>query len=261
MYEGNICYNNGYSYSDEKNSYPFESAAFPSYDKINISESESNIGITVQSTTTTRKFENFIKQRYRFDYSHKYKEQSYSNFNDAFSLLFKMNTHTTAEQEKYEREDNCRIMIGRDVFNKYLKHKIEKFIRDNKLILCFENFPRDFIFKVTNKTNKPILDKTIEELIESKELYNDTKPKSHFDNNLKVIKVIKENENKCQDIINISGNNFDNFLKKKYRDLIKDYSHSIEYEQKVAKIKSKKGIKEANKYKFFTEKFIENYLN
>ena len=282
MLEGNIYYNNGFFNSDKEGpyesiqltSFPFNDDEKDSYesnqsklisfhfnDEFNILESEQNIGIRVPPISITKKIDNSIKQRYHFEYGPIHKERNFSNSNDAISPIFKMRTPSKTEQEKYERQDNCRRIIGRDVFNQYLKHEIEKFIRDNKLILCFEKFPKEFIFKVTNKKNKLILDKTIEELIESKDLYNDIKPKSHFDNNLKVIKIIKENENKCKDIININENNFDNFLKKNYRDLIKDYSHSIEYEQKVAKIKSKEGIKEANKYIFFTEKFIENYKN
>ena len=68
-------------------------------------------------------------------------EQNYSNSKN-ISLLYDLNaktkTTTEKEKEKYEREDNCRRMIGTDIFNHYFKHKIEKYISDNNLVLCFK---------------------------------------------------------------------------------------------------------------------------
>ena len=198
---------------------------------------------------------------YEFGHIHQI-EQNHSN-SKKISLLYDLNTKiktkttTEKEKEKYEREDNCRRMIGTDIFNHYFKHKIEKYISDNNLILCFEKFPKEFIIKVSNKGGISFLDKTIEELIEDKKLYNNTKPNSNFENNLKVIKAIK---NKYENIININENNFDDFLEKKYRDLIKDYLGSEEHKQKIKQL-SKKGNEEANRYKYFSEKFVQNFHN
>ena len=209
----------------------------------------------IQVTTTSHNIENYIKQMNQFQYGHKHKEQNYANQNEDFSLLFDINTITKTttikelEEEKYKREDNCRRMIGRDIFNHYFKHKIEGYIRNNNLILCFENFPKEFIFKVTNKGSISYLNKPIEELILDKELYNDTKPNNNYEKNLKAIKAIK----------NKNENNFDDFLQKTYRELIEDYLSSKEYKQKKEKLEKKKGINEAKRYESFCKIFIENF--
>ena len=68
-------------------------------------------------------------------------EQNHSS-SKKISLLYDLNTKiktkTTTEKEKYKREDNCRRMIGANIFNHYFKHKIEKYISDNNLVLCFK---------------------------------------------------------------------------------------------------------------------------
>ena len=56
-------------------------------------------------------------------------------------------------ESKFEREDNCRRMIGRSFFNKFLKSKIESMERECRCILFFYNFPIKFIWwPRSNKT-------------------------------------------------------------------------------------------------------------
>ena len=231
----------------------------PLFDAMQTYEQELKTGLSEQKFTTTHNIQMHIKHMNHFEYGYIHKiEQNYSNSKKT-SLLYDSNTKTktktTTDKKKHKREDNSRRMIGTDVFNHYFKHKIEGYISDNNLILCFEKFPKEFLIKVTNKKSVSYLDKTIEELIEDKELYNDIKPKSNFENNLRVIKAIK---NKNENIININENNFDGFLKKTYRDIIKDYLSSKEYKQKINKL-FKEGNEDANRYKFFSEKFVDNF--
>ena len=47
-------------------------------------------------------------------------------------------------------------------------------------------------------------------------------------------------------------------MEKKYRDLITDYLGSEEFKQKIKQL-LKKGIEEANRYKYFSEKFVQNF--
>jgi len=243
-------------FDSELNKLPqFQVNPFPSLNDELAYEPESNIGVATPENTISKKLDILIN-RIHYDDIY-YNEKICEKSNEGFSLIYDINIITKPMTiiEKYEREDNCRRMIGRDIFNHYFKHTIEGYIKENKLILCFEFFPKEFIFKVTNKGGVSYLNKTIEELIEDKELYNDTKPKSNFENNLKVIKAIK---NKNESNININENNFDGFLKKTYRELIKDYLSSKEYKQKINQL-SKEGNEEANRYKFFSEKFVDNF--
>ena len=227
----------------------------PLFDAMQTYEQELKIGPSEQKFTTTHNIQMHIKHMNHFEYGYIHKiEQNYSNSKKT-SLLYDSNTKTktktTTDKKKHKREDNSRRMIGTDVFNHYFKHIIEGYISNNGLVLCFEKFPKEFLIKVTKKKNVSYLDKTIEELIEDKELYNNTKPNSNFENNLKVIKAIK----------NKNENNLNNFLKKKYPDLIKDYLSSKEFKQKIKQLKRKKGIEEANKYESFCKKYVENLNN
>ena len=55
----------------------------------------------------------------------------------------------------------------------------------------------------------------------------------------------------------MNKNNFDNFLKKKYRDLINDYLVSNDFNQKIKSLRTKKGIKEAKKYEYVAKHLIK----
>ena len=234
----------------------FQLKPFPGlFDAINAYKSEIKNGAPIQATTTSVNISKYIVKINHYDFGHIHQIEQNNSNSKKTSLLYDSNTKTktktTTDKKKHKREDNSRRMIGTDIFNHYFKHKIEEYISDNNLILCFEKFPKEFLIKVTNKKNVSYLDKTIEELIADKELYNDTKPNSNFENNLKVIKAIK----------NKNENNLNNFLKKKYPDLIKDYLSSKEFKQKIKQLKRKKGIEEANKYESFCKKLVENLNN
>ena len=154
----------------------------------------------------------------------------------------------------FKREDNTRTKFGCDFFNKYLKHKFESFIKITKCGLRFETFPKYFYMEATHRRSRHYLDKTLEELIMNKELYkDDITSQNKYNNNLKVITILKED--KYKNILN--ENNFDNFLKKKYRDLINDYLVSNDFNQKIKSLRTKKGIKEAKKYEYVAKHLIK----
>ena len=106
-----------------------------------------------------------------------------------------------------------------------------------------------------HKRNRHYLDKTLEELIINKDLYkDDIISQNKYNNNLNVINTLKQD--KYKNIWN--ANDFDIFLKKKYRDLIVDYLVSNEFKQIIKSLKTKKGIEKEKKYQYVAEDLIED---
>ena len=169
-------------------------------------------------------------------------------------FLGRMRGRTNIEEEEQERSDNMRTTFGSDFFNKYIKHKFEFFIKITKCGLCFESFPKSFYTEATHIRSQHYLDKTLEEFIINKDLYkDDIISLNKFNNNLKVINTLKEDIYKNK----LNENNFDNFLKKKFRDLIKDYSDSDEFERKIKDINKKKGKNKAKTFANVVKYFVE----
>ena len=157
-------------------------------------------------------------------------------------------------ESKFQREDNCRRMIGRSFFNKFLKSKIESMKRECRCILFFDNFPRKFIFEAVKKGNKNFLEYTLEELIEKEELYKDKDSEISYGVNLKVIRELKSEKNR--DIMEKYG--YDKILKMNYRDLFEEYLKSNEFKQKIYKLKTKDKLK-ADKFEYYSYLFIQGF--
>ena len=158
------------------------------------------------------------------------------------------------EEEEGERPDNMRTAFGCNFFNKFITNKFRNFIKITKCGLCFEIFPKKIYKEATLKRSENYLDKTIEEFIVDEDLYkNDIKSKNKYDNNLKVLNILKKD--KYKDIL--TKNNFDNFLKKKFRDLIMVYLDSDEFKQKIDEIKQKKGNNKAKTFADVAKCFVE----
>ena len=165
-----------------------------------------------------------------------------------------INKEEEEEKEEEERQDNMRTAFGCNFFNKFITNKFRNFIKITKCGLCFEIFPKKIYKEATLKRSENYLDKTIEEFIVDEDLYkNDIKSKNKYDNNLKVINILKED--KYKDILN--KNNFDNFLKKKFRDLIMVYLDSDEFKEKIDEIKQKKGNNKAKTFADVAKCFVE----
>ena len=156
------------------------------------------------------------------------------------------------ETPRFKRKDNTRTKFGCDFFNKYIKHKFESFIKITKCGLRFETFPKYFYMEATHKRSRHYLDLTIEELITNQNLYkDDIISQNKYYNNLNVINTLKNIFNE---------NNFEIFLKKKYRDLIDDYLVSNDFKLKIKSLKTKIRIEETKKYEYVAKHLIEYLL-
>ena len=158
-------------------------------------------------------------------------------------------------ENKFSREDNARRGVARFFFNRYLKNIIEKMKKDCNCILYFNFFPEKFIFEAVKKANKHFLDFTLEQLLENKELYVNKDPLNYYSQNAKVIIELKLEKNK--DIM--EQLEYNKILKTTYRDLFKEFLKSDEYKNHFDYLISNKGKTEAEKFKYFSEIYIDSY--
>ncbi len=132
-----------------------------------------------------------------------------------------------------------RKKIKRGFINKALIMKINFILKDNYIKSYLEKFPQHLVCDVTKRSNKDLINMTLEEIFEKKELYikGDLSKYAH---NLKVIKseeVQKNSELKA-------------ILNKKYSELFEEYINSKEFiVDEINRLKKK-----------FDESYIENYL-
>jgi len=170
-----------------------------------------------------------------------------------------LNRKKERNENKYRfiRRDNARRAIARFFFNHFLKNLIEKMKKECNCILYLNYFPKKFIFEAEKKRNKHYLDYTFEQLLENKDLYQNRDQKDYYFNNIKVVETLKSEKNK--DIMEKSG--YNKILKMTYRNLFEEFLKSDEYKNHYDNLIKIKGETEAEKFKYFSEIFIEGYRN
>jgi len=155
------------------------------------------------------------------------------------SVLFKEETNFVSRKRCRERrprkenQDNMRKKIKRGFLNHALLKKLNDKLRSIGSIKYFERFPQYFTSDVNQKRNKEILNMTLREIFEKKELYihENEKGLSNYLHNLKVVQSeeIKENEE------------FKKIMKKKFQELYEEYINSDEFKiEEINRLKGKK---------------------
>ena len=164
-------------------------------------------------------------------------EESNSNINDENFLKRK---RYPQKRRRRENQDNMRKKIKRGFMNKALITKINVNLKLNNIISYLEKFPQNLVCDVTKKTNKDLIDMTLEQIFEKKELY-DENDLNKYEHNLKVIKSKEVQQNSELKAI----------LNKKYSELFEEYINSKEF--KVDEINRLKKNKMSDSY-------IERYI-
>ena len=98
-------------------------------------------------------------------------------------------------RKRRENNDNIRKKIKRGFFNKGLIHKLNMILKNQNINSYFEIFQQHFVGNVTKRTNNQLMNMTLEEIFEKKELYQERELK-HFEHNLNLVKSIEIQENK-----------------------------------------------------------------
>ena len=151
-------------------------------------------------------------------------------------------------RKRRENNDNIRKKIKRGFFNKGLIHKLNMILKNQNINSYFEIFQQHFVGDVTKRTNNQLMNMTLEEIFEKKELYQESELKS-YKHNLNLVKSIEIQENK----------ELKNILNKKLYLIFEEYINSKEFLiDEINRLKNKKmdnGY--IQRYIYLTKHFIE----
>ena len=147
------------------------------------------------------------------------------------------------KRRRLENQDNMRKKIKRGFLNNALIIKLNDILEYNKIKSYFEKFPQNLVTDVTRNSNKDLLNISLEEIFEKKELYNknDKNSLNNYYHNLEVIKSKEVQENPELKTI----------LNKKYYELFEEYINSKEFKvDEINRLKKKK----------MNDLYIERYI-
>ena len=165
------------------------------------------------------------------------------------------NEKKTKKRRRRERRDMIRRMIVRTFLNKYIVNKLNKNLKRIKSKLYFEKFEKDFAYDLAKKKNKILLNKTLEDIFTSIELYRGEKS-DKFHHNKQEIEKLKSEEYK--DIL--KETKIDIILNSSIYILYKEYLSSNEYEREIYRLENSQKNYEQDymaKYKNEATNFIE----
>ena len=148
-----------------------------------------------------------------------------------------------SKRNRKENKDNIRKKIKRGFLNNALIKNLNSKLKSIGINNYFEKFPQFFASDINQKRNKKMLNLTLGEIFEQKELYKFEKDKG-FENYLHNLKVIKSNDLRENEI-------FKNILGKTFSELYEEYLNSDEFK-----------IDEINRIKKFNikEDYIRRYI-
>ena len=167
-------------------------------------------------------------------------------------ILIGRKRESERKRRKYN-QDNIRKKIKRG-FLSILIDKLNKILVSIGISLYFVKLPQSFVSDVVRKTNKEILNLTLEEIFKKEELYKLDKDED----------LIKYRHN--LDVVNneeIQGNaEIKNILNKKYYEIYEDYINSKEFKVDEINRLKKNNSEEADdeyikKYIFLAQHFLE----
>ena len=151
-------------------------------------------------------------------------------------------------RKRRENNDNIRKKIKRGFFNNGLIHKLNIKLKNQNINSYFEIFQQHFVGDVTKRTNNQLMNMTLEEIFEKKELYQENELKS-YKHNFNLVKSIEIQENK----------ELKNILNKKLYLIFEEYINSKEFLiDEINRLKNKKmdnGY--IQRYIYLTKHFIE----
>ena len=148
-----------------------------------------------------------------------------------------------------DKKDNMRVKIKRGFFNIFLFNILNKELKSIGSKKYFEKFPKHFSSDPHKKRNKEIINMTLGEIFEKKELYiyENEKGLSNFWHNLKIIQSeeIKKNEN------------FQKLLNKTFKQLYIEYLDEFKINEKKRLEKKNVGDNYLKEYLELLESLIE----
>ena len=168
-------------------------------------------------------------------------------------INFVGNKRSRTKRPRKDNRDNIRRKIKRAFFNNALINKLNNKLKSSRSSQYFEKFPQVFVCDGNRNKNKIIIDMTLLEIFEKKELYANENEEGRFkfEHNLKVIQSdeIRENEE------------FQKILNKKFSELFTEYINSDEFNiDEINRLKEKKmGEDYINRYKYLAKNLVEYF--
>ena len=155
-------------------------------------------------------------------------------------------------RRRRDNKDNMRKKIKRGFLNNSLIPKINLLLKSSGNILYFEKFPQNFVSNISRQINNKLINMTLKEIFERKELYED-KDLNNYNHNLTVIK--SEEIQKCDELKII--------LNKKYFELFDEYINSKEFQiDEINRLRNKKMDDEyIEKYLYLAKHFTDFFNN
>ena len=172
---------------------------------------------------------------------------------DCFDLIFEedeknfIRKRYSEKRPRKENKDNILKKIKRRFINKALIKKLNAILKSIGSKLFFEKFAQCLVSNVNKENNKELLDMTLLDIFEKKELYgNDL---VNYKHNIKVIKSKEVMENTTMK----------NILNKKYKQLFEEYTNSYEFKIGAINELKKRNMEDESikRYIFTTKHFIE----
>ena len=164
-------------------------------------------------------------------------DEIYSSTNDETFLRRK---RFLIRRRRLENQDNMRKKIKRGFLNNAVITKLNEILFDNKNKLYLVKFPQNLVVNVTKNTNKMLLNMSLEQIFEKKELYKEKDLINYLHN----LKVIKSKE--------VQGNSdLKTILNKKYSELFEEYVNSKEF-----KVDDINRLKKNKMNDFYIERYI-----
>ena len=188
--------------------------------------------------------------------------QNYSLFNKTNKLEFNLiaekdelnllgNKRLSYRRQRKDNKDNIRTKIKRGFFNSALINKLNDKLKSIGSTKYFMKFPQNFVSDISQKRNKEIVNMTLREIFEKKELYKQEN-EIGFENYLHNLKVIQS------EIIK-DNSEFKKILNKTFRELYEEYINSDEFKiGEIGRLKKHKMKDDyIKKYVYYSRELIE----
>ena len=181
--------------------------------------------------------------------------------------IFRTNIYITDSDGNVKKEKKKRKYKADDIrkkikvrFHKKLKNIINENLKKAGSAELFSFLPQYFLGNISKKFNNQYMNKTFEQLLSEdfsklqKDYYNNECDENQFKKNKKTLEYLEEN----QEISRISG--FDKVKNMKYKDLLKAYFASTEFENSIDQLKDEKESYEyIQEYFFLARDYIEYF--
>ena len=156
------------------------------------------------------------------------------------------------KRRRRDNQDNMRKKIKRGFLNNSLIQKMNELLKRSGSVLYFEKFPQNFVCNISRQINNKLINMTLKEIFETKELYDEKELNNYYHN----LKVIKSEEIKECDELKI-------ILNKKYCELFEEYINSKEFQiDEINRLKNKEmNDTYIERYIYLAKHFIEFFNN